>query len=240
MSATTPDQSRGLAFPGESEAYRRARNELLAAEVALRREEQAVADLRRRLPLGGRVPTDYAFAEWDDAESTVGTTRLSELFGEHVDTVFLYSFMFNPDASGRPLQVACPMCTSMIDGLDGELAHIAENLGFVVVSRAPVERLKAHAHARGWRHMRLLSSAGTSYNRDYHAETSDADQRPMATVMVRRDGAIHHFWSSEMLAAPLDPGQGPRHVDFMWPLWAIIDRTPSGRRSDWGPQLAYR
>ena len=240
MSATTPDQTRGLPFPGESEDYRRARNELLEAELALRRQEQSVADLRRGLPLGGRVPMDYAFEEWDDKQSAARATALSDLFAEGRDTLFLYSFMFNPDASGRPLQIACPMCTSMIDGVDGELPHIAENVSFAAVTKAPIERFRAHAHTRGWRHVRLLSSAGTSYNRDYHAETSDADQRPMATVMVRRDGAIHHFWSSEMLAAPLDPGQGPRHVDFMWPLWAIIDRTPSGRRSDWGPQLAYR
>ena len=35
------------------------------------------------------------------------------------DTLVLYSFMFNPDGSGRPLRVACPLCTSMVDGLDG-------------------------------------------------------------------------------------------------------------------------
>jgi len=30
-----------------------------------------------------------------------------------------------------------------------------------------------------------------------------------------------------------------RHVDFMWPLWNILDRTPEGRGSDWGPRLEY-
>ena len=59
----------------------------------------------------------------------------------------------------------------------------------------------------------------------------------MATVFVRRDGAVRHFWSSELFTAPLDPGQDPRHVDFMWPLWAVLDSTPAGR-GDWGPSLA--
>jgi predicted dithiol-disulfide oxidoreductase (DUF899 family) len=28
-------------------------------------------------------------------------------------------------------------------------------------------------------------------------------------------------------------------VDFMWPLWAIFDRVPEGRGSDWNPLLDY-
>ncbi len=58
-------------------------------------------------------------------------------------------------------------------------------------------------------------------------------------MFVRRGGKIHHFWSSELYFAPTDPGQNPRHVDFIWPLWALLDRTPQGRGSDWGPRLAY-
>jgi predicted dithiol-disulfide oxidoreductase (DUF899 family) len=228
-----------LTFPGEADEYRRARNTLLEAELALRRQEEEVAQQRRNLPLGGRVPTDYAFQEWDDPTSSRRTVLLSELFADGHDTLFLYSFMFNPDPSGQPLQVACPLCTSMLDAVDGELPHLTQNVSFAVATKAPIERFRAHAHSRGWRHARLLSSEGATYNRDYHAESSDADQRPMATTFVRRDDAIHHFWSSELLAAPLDPGHGPRHVDFMWPLWAILDRTPSGRRSEWMPLLGY-
>lgn len=37
----------------------------------------------------------------------------------------------------------------------------------------------------------------------------------------------------------LREGQGSRHVDFMWPLWAVLDRTPAGRDLDWGPELEY-
>jgi predicted dithiol-disulfide oxidoreductase (DUF899 family) len=52
-------------------------------------------------------------------------------------------------------------------------------------------------------------------------------------------GTIRHFWSSELAGAPTDPGQYPRHVDFMWPLWAMLDRTPEGRGTGWRPQLEY-
>ena len=48
-------------FPGESAAYRAARNQLLAEEAALRRQVEAVAAARRRLPLGGPLAMDYVF-----------------------------------------------------------------------------------------------------------------------------------------------------------------------------------
>jgi predicted dithiol-disulfide oxidoreductase (DUF899 family) len=56
-------------------------------------------------------------------------------------------------------------------------------------------------------------------------------------VFGRRDGRIQRFRSSELVDAPRDPGQHPRHVDFMWPLWAIFDLVPEGRGTDWNPAL---
>ena len=48
-----------LAYPNESVAYRTARNALLDAEMALRRQVEEVAALRRALPPGGVVERDY-------------------------------------------------------------------------------------------------------------------------------------------------------------------------------------
>ena len=48
-------------WPNESAEYRRAREELLQAEVELRRREEAVAAQRRSLPVGGEVIGDYVF-----------------------------------------------------------------------------------------------------------------------------------------------------------------------------------
>ena len=50
-------------WPGESDEYRQARDELLSAEVDLRRQIEAVAAQRRKLPLGGQVKQDYVFEE---------------------------------------------------------------------------------------------------------------------------------------------------------------------------------
>lgn len=230
---------RSVRFPGESDDYSAARDALLEAERELRHQNESVAAQRRALPLGGEVPTDYELTEWDAAAGKPSRRRLSELFAPGKDALFLYSFMFRPGEEGLPLEVPCPICTSIVDGIDGAVHHLDQQIAFAVVAKAPVESLAAHAHARGWRRVRLLSSAGTTYNRDYHAETEDEEQFAMATVFVRRDGRIHHFWSSELWYASPEAGQHPRHVDFMWPLWAILDRTPQGRGAGWMPRLDY-
>jgi hypothetical protein len=50
---------------------------------------------------------------------------------------------------------------------------------------------------------------------------------------------VRHFWGSELLHAPADPGQNERHVDSIWPLWNLLDLTPEGRGEDWQPSLSY-
>ena len=63
-------------FPGESDEYRRRRDELLQAELELRRQVEAVAAQRRALPLGGELAKDYVFGEWDAAVGNVRQVRL--------------------------------------------------------------------------------------------------------------------------------------------------------------------
>src|SRR5438105_295453 len=83
-------------FPGESSAYRDARDELLDAEVELRRATEAVAMQRRKLPLGGEVPEDYVFDEIVDdyGKSTQRKVHMSELFAPGKDSLILYNFMY--------------------------------------------------------------------------------------------------------------------------------------------------
>jgi predicted dithiol-disulfide oxidoreductase (DUF899 family) len=109
----------------------------------------------------------------------------------------------------------------------------------VVVAKAPLPRLLAFAQERGWKRLRLLSSAGNGYNRDYWAETPEGAQRPMLNVFTRRDGVVRHFWGSELLYAPTDPEQDPRHVGTIEPLWNLFDLTPEGRGVDWDEQFSY-
>lgn len=215
-------------FPNESKTYRSSRNRLLSAEKALRRKVEAVAALRRKLPQGGQVPEDYLF------EEEGRKTRLSELF-VNGDTLIAYSFMYGPKVAAP-----CPMCSSMLDALDGNSQHIAQRTNLVVIAKSPIARILEFARGRGWSRLRLLSSAGNDYNRVYHGEDESGAQWPMLNVFVRRKGAIRHFWGSELLGAKTEPGQEGRHVDMFWPLWSALDLTPEGRGKDWHPKLDYR
>jgi len=64
-------------------------------------------------------------------------------------------------------------------------------------------------------------------------------QLPMLTVFRRDGDVIRHFWSSELLYAPSDPGEEPRHVGTLEPLWNLLDLTPEGRAADWHEQFSY-
>ncbi len=170
-------------FPGESAAYRDARDSLLRSEMELRQKIEAVAAQRRKLPLGGELPMDYAFKAWSPDADAISTIRFSELFAPGKDTLFLYNFMFPQSLeSGAP----CPLCTSIIDAVDGAARHVSQRVNFAVVAKAPIARFRDHAKRRGWRHTLLLSASGNSFKRDYHAESPEGQQFPIAQVFVRR------------------------------------------------------
>ena len=59
--------------------------------------------------------------------------------------------------------------------------------------------------------------------------------------MFSRDGdGVRHRWASELMFAPRDDGEGPRHVDSIWPIWNVLDLTPEGRAVDeWFPFFDY-
>jgi predicted dithiol-disulfide oxidoreductase (DUF899 family) len=224
-----------ISFPGESPEYRTPRDRLLQQEVELRRATEAVAAARRKLPPGGIVPQNYVFQQAGPG-GTPTKVKLSELFVRGLDTLVIYNFMF-PRALDD--EQPCPHCTSMLDALDGAAQHITQRVNFAVVAKAELSRILAHAQARGWRGLRLLSSAGTTYNRDYFGEDVQGAQMPMLNVFRREGEAIRHFWGSELLEAPTEPGQDPRHVDSIDSQWNLFDFTPEGRGTDWYPELSY-
>ena len=222
-----------IRFPHETPQYRKARNELLEAEKDLRQEVERVAALRRTLPLGGALPQDYVFDEGEES-GKARRVKLSELFETGKDTLVLYSFMYGPE-----MKSACASCTSILDSLDGAAPHVSQRVNLAVVAKSPIARIREFARERGWRRLRLLSSAGNTYNRDYHAEKVDGAQIPALNVFVKRDGQVHHFWNAELLYEPAEVGQNSRHVDLIWPLWNVLDLTPDGRGADFHLRLSY-
>jgi predicted dithiol-disulfide oxidoreductase (DUF899 family) len=240
-----------IAFPGESADYRAARDRLLEQEIELRRATEAVAVSRRALPPGGPVPEDYAF-HGAGADGAPRSVKLSELFEPGKLSLVVYNFMFPRDpgdtspgpATGETAlltieQGPCPSCTALLDQLDGAAEHAAQHINFAVVAKTSLSRLVTFAEERGWRRLRLLSSAANTYNCDYHGETAEGLQRPMLNVFHRDPDAIRHFWGSELLYAPTDDDEDPRHVGTLEPLWNLFDLTPAGRPCDWHEQLNY-
>jgi predicted dithiol-disulfide oxidoreductase (DUF899 family) len=213
---------------------------------------EAVAVARRGLPPGGAVPEDYVF-QGQGPEGGATDVRLSELFAPGKDSLVIYSMMFPRDPGderpGAPggrtallplVEGPCPSCTALLDQLDGAVEHASQRINLAVAGKAPLSRILTWAEERGWRRLRLLSSAGSTYNHDYFGETAEGHQRPMLNVFHRDGETIRHFWGSELLYAPTDPGQDPRHVGTIEPLWNLYDLTPAGRGTDWDEQLSYR
>jgi predicted dithiol-disulfide oxidoreductase (DUF899 family) len=240
-----------IRFPGEADAYRVARNALLEREVELRRAMEDVAVARRALPPGGVVANDYVY-QGAGPHGEMTDVRLSELFAPGRDSLVIYNFMFPRAASDEragpktgasallPLSESpCPSCTALLDQLDGAADHVAPRANLVAVAKAPFDHVHTFARERGWRRLRVLSSARNTYNRDYHGETDDGEQMPMLNVFHRDGDVIRHFWGAELLYETPEPGQDPRHVGTIEPVWNIFDLTPEGRRTDWDEQLEY-
>ena len=236
-----------MAFPNESADYRAARNALLDAEIALRRQTEAVATQRRALPPGGEVREDYVF-ERIGANLRPEPVKLSALFGEH-STLLLYSFMFGPERDAP-----CPGCTHLLDCAEGAARHVPQRAALWVVAKSPIARLAAWAHRRGWNHLRLLSTAGNDYDAHYYGDTAaltpamraergykpdDHWDEPMLNVFIKEGEAVRHFWGSELVFAPADPDQDHRGLDFFDPVWGLLDTTPEGRGKEFFPKLDY-
>ena len=213
-------------WPGESEAYRRARTELLAEEIELRRQIQRVAQHRRALP-PGPVAKDYRFLDAEGKE--IG---LVDLFGRH-DTLFTYFWMFGPERE-RP----CPMCTSFVGSLDVPAPDIEQRVGDR--DRRP---LAGRAAARFRSRARLGASEflpdGRRRFREGSRSAVDGDEWPGVFVWQRDGDAVRLFWAAEGGEETADPGFDPHLAPDPTPLWNILDWTPEGRGADWYPKLDY-
>jgi predicted dithiol-disulfide oxidoreductase (DUF899 family) len=174
------------------------------------------------------------------------------LFAPGKNSLVIYSMMFpraaDDNSPGPPggqtslLPLAegpCPSCTALLDQLDGAAEHVSQHVNLAVAAKAPLERVLTFAAERGWRRLRLLSSAGTTYNLDYLAETADGSQQPILNVFHRDGETIRHFWGSELFYAPVDHGQEPCHVGTIEPLWNLFDLTREGRPANWHEQFSY-
>lgn len=211
----------------ESPEYRKLRAELLEAEVALQEQRERVAALRRTLP-GDTTLEDQAFEEIQDGVRR--PVQLSELLARPGDTLVLLHFMY-----GKKQQSPCPMCTLWADGYDGIVPHLRQRLSFAVLVAGDAGDFSAYARSRGWRHLRVVSAAGSDLKRQLGFEDEDGAQWPGASVFRRRDdGTLVHTYS-----VSASPKAGLyRGMDLLSPFWNFLDLTPEGR-GDFMPKRQY-
>jgi predicted dithiol-disulfide oxidoreductase (DUF899 family) len=193
-------------------------------EIALKNHVEKVAVKRRALP-AGPVVKDYVFR--DGARPV----KLSQLFGRGQNELLLYHFMYAPKDK-KP----CPMCNMWADGYNAIAPHVGDRAQFVLVAKAPASKFKKWGKSRGWNNIRLLSSNGTTFNRDFNVEEKNGDQLPAISVFTRdKKGVIRHFYQK---SAILD-SKNYRGIDQLSPVWNLFDLLPSGR-GNWLPKYAYR
>jgi predicted dithiol-disulfide oxidoreductase (DUF899 family) len=211
----------------ESTAYRAVRDELQRAEMALRDQREAVAALRRRLPLDTPI-ADQVFEEIRDGARV--PVWLSELFVDPAQPLVLMQFMY-----GKKTEKPCPMCTMWADGYDGVVPHLRQRVNFAVLVAGDVGTFGAWARSRGWRNLRAVASADSDLKRRLGFEEADGTQWPGVSVFTRRpDGALVHAYSQSAWFG----GEEYRGMDLLSPVWNFLDLTPDGRGA-WMPRRSY-
>ncbi len=173
-----------------------------AREQELQEAIAAVNAERRQLPMV-EVTEDYIF------EGPDGPARLVDLFNGQPQLV-IYHFMFAPD-----WDEGCPGCTGYTNGI-GETSQIREQeTEFVLVSRAPVEKLQAWKARHGW--TMPWFSGETKFSEDMGALPGGSDM-PTINVFVK-DAAGKVYRTYETGGAALETTMGQK---------ALLDLTPRG------------
>ena len=191
--------------------WQAARHALLVKEKEATRARDALAAERRRLPMV-RIEKDYVF------DGARGEARLLDLFdGRH--QLILYHFMFAPGVDGWP-DAGCDGCSMFVDNV-GHLAHLhARDTSFVLVSRAPLEKIERYRRRMGWA-VPWYSSARSDFNTDFGV-TGDAGESFGLSVFLRDGDRVFRTYFTS--------GRG---VEALGSNWTFLDLTPLGRQETW-------
>jgi predicted dithiol-disulfide oxidoreductase (DUF899 family) len=128
------------------------------------------------------------------------------------------------------------MCTAWLDGANGVAHHLAQNLDFAVVAAAELPTLRAHARARGWDKLRLLSAGTSTFKYDLGSEDREGQQDATISVFAYdAGGTLRHSYTAHPW---MSPDIRERGIDLLAPFWHFLDITPQGR-GNWYASLDY-
>jgi predicted dithiol-disulfide oxidoreductase (DUF899 family) len=206
-----------------------ARKKLLAEEKEITRRIDVLNADRRRLPMV-RVEKPYRFVGAD------GEIGLGDMFAGR--QLIVQHVMFNPDWDD-----ACDSCTASVDEVSGMTAqHLADReTTYVLVSRAPYEKLAAYRDRRGWT-LPWYSSLGSDFNFDFDVtmdpavkpaiynyrplpwdvEPGSPQEQPGISCFLRDGDDIFHTYSTY--------GRGTDHLGGGY---TYLDLTALGRQEEW-------
>jgi predicted dithiol-disulfide oxidoreductase (DUF899 family) len=161
---------------GTRKEWLTARIGLLEAEKQLTRHGDQLAQRRQELPWVP-VDKDYRF------ETDEGGASLADLFKGR-SQLLVYHFMFGPDYTA-----GCPSCSSIADGFDGIVVHLANHdVALSAISRAPLAKLQAYKQRMGWTFPWASSSVG-DFNFDFNVSFTEEQQlEGSIEYNYRRDG----------------------------------------------------
>ena len=188
------------------EAWRAAREELLAREKEATRARDALAAERRRLPMA-EVEKAYAF------EGPGGEASLLDLF-EGRRQLLVYRFFFDPGMARFP-EAGCGGCSMFADQISHRAHLHARDTSLVLVSAAPVADIERYRERMGWD----IPWYSTT---DDFSEDFDVPETFGLNVLLR-DG-------DQVFRTYFTTGRG---VEALGSVWTFLDLTPLGRQEEW-------
>ncbi|PFO01227.1 thioredoxin [Bacillus sp. AFS076308] len=209
--------------------WNEARKDLLQKEKEFTKLRDELTQQRRDLPWEA-VSKSYTF------EGPHGKLSLADLFDGRSQLI-VYHFMFNPS-----WEQGCKHCSFWADHYSGMIPHLNhQDVSFVCISRAPLEKLEAFKKRMGWT-FPWYSSGQTDFNYDFQASFTEEEvekeqafynytmQNPMSTdregvsVFYKNEGGnIYHTYSTYA-----------RGIDMMNITYQFLDLVPKGRQDDRG------
>ncbi len=205
------------------EEWLAARKALLEQEKALTKQQDRLSAERRRLPMV-KIEKAYGF------DGPEGKQSLLDLFDGRRQLI-VYHFMFDPE-----WEDGCPGCTGYVDAL-GDLSALNErDTTFVLVSRAPLDKLEAYKEKHGWNRP-WYSSFGSDFNYDFHVSIDEAvappeynfhsaegrkREVPGTSVFFKAGDEVYHTYSTFA-----------RGGEYLTSSSTLLDITPYGRQEDW-------
>lgn len=201
-----------------------ARRKLLAQEKKFTRQRDAVTRLRRQLPWE-KAEKEYIF------DGPAGKETLADLFGKH-NQLLVYHFMFAPE-----WKEPCAHCSFWAEHYDAMGVFLAaRDTSFVVISRAPMSKIKAFKKRIGWK-FKWVSSGGNDFNYDLmvsftpqqlksgkiHYNYVDTPRevnsdREGASAFYKHRGEVYHTYSTYA-----------RGIDLLNSTYNWLDLTAKGR-----------